>query len=101
MTKLLICLTSAFLIGLATLQLRQQELELHHRAATLQQQIQSRQGKLWEQQVSIARETAPNALAGTVRHANGDAWLVPQPKVPKGAADWVGAAPPEDAENGL
>ena len=55
MVKLLLCLLSAFALGVITLQLRQQDLELRHQVADLQQKIQNQQAKLWSQQVEIAR----------------------------------------------
>ncbi len=66
MIKLLLALLSVFAIGVATLQMRQQQLELRHQAASLQGKIQGRQSKLWTQQLQIAIYTAPNALAKTL-----------------------------------
>jgi hypothetical protein len=95
--KMLICLVCAFLVALATLQLRQQELELRHRAAALQEQLQARQAKMWEQQVVIASKTAPNALTATV--AGQDLKLVPAGKLPLAAGDWVGKPPVSDPQH--
>jgi hypothetical protein len=70
MVKLLLCLFCAFAIGVAMLELRQQELELKHRAAKFQEEIEGQQAKLWGQQLQIAIYTAPNAIAKTIgQHA--------------------------------
>jgi hypothetical protein len=66
MLKLLLCLGCALAIAVAMLELRQQELELKHRAAKLQEEIEGQQAKLWSQQLQIAIYTAPNALTKTV-----------------------------------
>lgn len=86
MIKLLICLLSALAIGLSTLQLRQQQLELKHQAAILQKNIESQQARLWNQQLQIATFTAPNAITRTV----GDELpLAPDPVLPEGAGNWI------------
>jgi cell division protein FtsL len=76
------------LMAVATLQLRQQELELRHQAAEFQQKIQHHQAKLWQQQLEIAVYTAPNAVTKTVLEQN--LKLVPEAALPIGAGDWVG-----------
>ncbi len=78
MLKLLLCLGCSVTIAVTMLQLRQQELELRHRAARLQEQIEAQQTKLWNQQLQIAIYTAPNALTKTLAQHNLD--LVPEPK---------------------
>lgn len=93
MIKLLLFVLCVFVMAAATLQLRQQELQLRHRAANLQQKIQGMQARLWEQQVMIARETAPNALTQTL--GGHDLSLRPAGKLPDKAANWINAAPPE------
>jgi len=95
MLKLLICLLGGAAIGVATLQLRQQHMELSHETAELHDQIRGRQAKLWDQQVQIAIFTAPNAIQKTV-----DAHslkLAPQSPVPGGRHSWIAANNP-DAE---
>jgi cell division protein FtsL len=87
MIKLLMCLVCAFLIGVAMLQLRQQELELKHEGAALQQKIQSQQAHLWNQQLQIAILTSPNTLTRSLNRR--DLSLVPQAKLPPDAADWI------------
>ena len=87
MPKLLLCLFGAFAIGVATLQLRQQNLELRHRAATLHQKIESQQAKLWTQQLQIAVYTAPNAIPNTVAQHRLE--LVPQANLPESAGRWI------------
>jgi hypothetical protein len=87
MVKLALCLACAFLIGIATLQMRQQELELRHRAATLQQKIQSSQARLWRQQLEIGVYTAPNAMSKTIGQHQLE--LQPAARLPKGAGEWM------------
>jgi cell division protein FtsL len=67
MGKLLICL--AFVLGVSgvMLQLRQQYLSLNYQTDRLHSQIEARQAGLWGQQLRIAEETAPNAIAAKVR----------------------------------
>jgi hypothetical protein len=86
MTKLLLCLVCAFALGAAMLQLRQQELELRYRSAWYQEQIEARQGKIWNQQLQIATYTSPSALAKTI---GPELELVPASNLPGGAADWT------------
>jgi cell division protein FtsL len=66
MIKLLICIFSALIIAVATLQLRQQRLELNYQTNQLHNQIEASQAHLWNQQLQIAIYTAPNAIAKTV-----------------------------------
>jgi cell division protein FtsL len=87
MLKLLLCLTGGVTIGVLTLQLRQQHLELSHQTAQLHDQIRSRQGKLWDQQVQIAIYTAPNAIRKTIE--THDLKLTPQSPLPGGKRSWI------------
>lgn len=87
MVKLIVCLFCAFAVAVATLQLRQQQLELKHRTSTLQKQIENQQATLWNQQLQIAIYTAPNAIRTTVGQ---DLDLVPESRLPAAAADWMG-----------
>jgi hypothetical protein len=89
MLKLMLCLVCAFVIGMITLQLRQQQLELRHQATDLQHKIQTKQSKLWRQQVEIAIYTAPNAVAKSI--SGHDLDLVPERNLPEGAGNWVTA----------
>jgi cell division protein FtsL len=86
MLKLLLCLLCALLIGMATLQMRQQQLELKHQAATLQQKIEQQQSKLWNQQLLIATLTSPPAIQETVGH---ELDLVQHSDLPADAAEWI------------
>ncbi len=86
MLKLILCLTCGLVIAVATLQMRQQQLELKHQAATLQQSIEKQQSKLWNQQVLIAMMTAPSAIKETVGE---DLDLVSSSNLPEEAADWM------------
>ena len=94
MLKLLICLLSATALAGVMLQLRQQRLELAYETADLHDQIRGQQSRLWNQQLSIAACTAPNAISQTVDTQG--LKLVPQPR-PAAAApavSFVPSAPP-------
>jgi len=78
------------LMAVVMLQLRQQELELRHQAADLQQKIQNHQARLWQQQLEIAVYTAPNAVTKIVQEQ--DLKLVPEAALPLQAGDWVGVS---------
>ncbi len=92
MVKMLICLVAALGLGVMTLQLRQQRLELNYKISQLHRQIESGQAKLWNQQLQIATFTAPNAIAQTV--GNHDLHLVPRAPLMRGnnaqATSWIG-----------
>jgi hypothetical protein len=90
MLKLLLCLLCALLIGIATLQMRQQQLEMKHQAATLQHRIEQQQSKLWNQQLLIATLTSPPAIEETV---GGELDLVQHSNLGSDAADWLHLAP--------
>jgi cell division protein FtsL len=66
MVKLLLCLLAALATAACLMQLRQQRLELNHQTSLLHNQIESRQARLWNQQLQIAKVTAPPALHDTV-----------------------------------
>lgn len=87
MIKLLLFFVCVMVIGVAMLQMRQQELELKHQAAALQGRIESQQAKLWSQQLQIAAATGPNAIRQTV---GSELELVPQHEVPIRTATWIG-----------
>ena len=90
MVKMLVCLVSAMMLAVMTLQLRQQRLELNYKISQLHRQIESHQSRLWNQQLQIAVYTAPNAIQQTV--SNRDLHLVPRAPLPQGmaAADRTG-----------
>ena len=92
MVKMLICLLSAMGLAVMTLQLRQQRLELNYKVSQLHRQVESRQAKLWNQQLQIAVFTAPNAIAHTV--SNHDLKLVPRAPLMRDktaqATGWIG-----------
>jgi cell division protein FtsL len=90
MLKLLLCLTSAMLLAVLMLQLRQQKLELNHQANKLHNQIEAQQAKLWNQQLQIAVYTAPNAIQQTVGQQQ--LKLVPRSPLPAGKSNWIDAA---------
>lgn len=87
MLKLLICILSAFAIGVAVLQMRQQHMELEYQANKLHAQIEAQQAKLWQQQKQIAEVTAPSAIPQTVRQH--DLKLVPRAPLPPEKANWT------------
>jgi cell division protein FtsL len=66
MLKLLICLVSSMAVAVCLVQLRQQHLELNHQTSQLHNQIESRQARLWNQQLQIASITAPPALQASL-----------------------------------
>ena len=87
MLKLLFSLLCSFSIGLATLHLRQQHLELKHDAARLQSQIERQQSKLWNQQLQIAASTVPTVLNKTIQAHQLP--LSPDPRVPAPVGNWI------------
>lgn len=87
MIKLLLCMICGFAIAIAMLQMRQQQLELKHKAAMLQAQVQSRQSRLWQQQLQIAIYTAPNAVAKMV--GGHDLDLKPEAPLPEEVGNWM------------
>lgn len=86
MIKLLTCLFCCIAVGVAALELRQQQLELKHQAASLQSQIERQQARLWSQQLQIAVYTVPTSIKETVGN---DLPLVPEGKLPEKAGDWI------------
>ncbi len=66
MIKLLLCLLASMAVAVCLMQLRQQRLELNHQTSQLHNQIESRQARLWNQQIQIAKVTAPPALHETI-----------------------------------
>ena len=76
MIKLLICLFSAVALGVVTLGMRQQRLDISNQCNRLHGQIEAQQAKLWNQQLQIASYTAPNAIAKTI--GDHDLKLVPR-----------------------
>lgn len=86
MIKLVLCLLCVMTVAVVTLQMRQQELELKHRAAMLQGKIEAQQPKLWSQQLQIATLTAPNAIRETVGN---ELDLVPEHEAPTRMVTWL------------
>jgi len=70
MLKLLLCLLCGSATAVALLELRQQRLDLTFQTNKLHNQIEASQAQLWNQQMSIAVATAPNALAAATRNKN-------------------------------
>jgi hypothetical protein len=96
MLKMLICLTSAVVLGGMTLQLRQQRMELGHDTSQLNDRINAQQAKLWSQQLQIAVYTAPNAIQQTVRAH--DLKMVSQLPARSKNANWIEPTANPDAE---
>jgi cell division protein FtsL len=67
MIKLLLCLIAGLFVGAVLLELRQQHLNLTYQTNELHNRIQACQAQLWNQQLSIAVCTAPNAIAETMK----------------------------------
>jgi hypothetical protein len=70
MLKLILCLFCGVATALLLLQLRQQRLNMTFETNRLHNQIEATQSKLWNQQLSIAVSTAPNAIAASVKGDN-------------------------------
>ncbi|HUB27541.1 MAG TPA: hypothetical protein VL992_19100 [Tepidisphaeraceae bacterium] len=70
MVKLLICILFGLGLAAVMLQLRQENLHLNFETSRLHEQIESRQARLWSQQLRIATATAPNAIAARMRQEN-------------------------------
>ncbi len=87
MLKLLLCLFSAVLLAVLTLQLRQQRVELSYQSNQLHRAIEKRQAKLWGQQVQIAIGTAPKAIGHTVRASELE--LTATAPAPAGRRSWI------------
>jgi cell division protein FtsL len=67
MLKLLLCLLCGSATAVTLLELRQQRLDLTFQTNKLHNQIEASQMQLWNQQLSIAVATAPNALAAAAK----------------------------------
>ena len=70
MIKLLLCLVASMATAVCLVQLRQQRLELNHQTSELHNQIESRQARLWNQQLQIADMTAPYAVREAISKQN-------------------------------
>lgn len=87
MIKLLLCLSCGLAIAVASLQLRQQRLELSHQNNVISKRIDNQQARLWSQQLQIAVYVAPNAISATVgEHA---LKMVPRTPLPAGQQYWL------------
>jgi hypothetical protein len=70
MLKLLLCILCGSATAMVLLQLRQQRLSLDYQANKLHNQIEASQAQLWNEQLSIAVATAPNAVSATAKGQN-------------------------------
>lgn len=66
MLKLIICIFSAIAIALAMLHLQHQKMVLNYRTNQAHKSLQNLQIELWNQQLQVAIDTAPNAIERTV-----------------------------------
>jgi cell division protein FtsL len=66
MLKLLLCLFATVITAVCLVELRQQRLEMTHDIDKLHSQIETRQSRLWNQQVVIAADTTPKAVEKAV-----------------------------------
>ena len=89
MLKLILCLTTAAVIAVGLLCLRQQRLDLNYQSNKLHDAIEYRQAQLWNQQLQIAVYTAPNAIRTTVGEHQLD--LTPLTNNAVGPSDWINA----------
>jgi cell division protein FtsL len=87
MLKLLLCLSVFMTTAVCLIQLRQQRLELNHQISQLHNQIESRQARLWSQQLQIANLTAPPALKATI--ARQDLHLSPLAPIGDAPTTWI------------
>ncbi|CAN5416684.1 hypothetical protein BH10PLA1_BH10PLA1_20440 [soil metagenome] len=94
MLKLLLCLISSAVIAAAMLQLREQKREISYQISKFHTQIESRQAKLWSQQLQIAVYTAPNAISKTVGNQGGK--FGPPKPLPAERGNWMGATESTD-----
>jgi cell division protein FtsL len=67
MLKLLLCLFCGTAMAVAMLELREQHLNLTFQTDKLHNQIEASQSQLWNQQLSIAVATAPDAVAAAAK----------------------------------
>ncbi len=96
MLKLSLVLVCTLVISVLILQLQQQRLELSHQTNVLHNQIEAQQARLWNQQLSIAVYTAPNAIARTV--SSQKLHMVPQSPLPNIKNPWNTSPEENDAE---
>ena len=88
MIKLLLCLVASMATAVCLVQLRQQRLELNHQTSELHNQIESRQARLWNQQLQIADVTAPPAVRDAIGKQNLQLTpLAPTVETPNALAD--------------
>jgi cell division protein FtsL len=67
MLKLLLCLFCGTATAVAMLELREQHLNLTFQTDKLHNQLEASQAQLWNQQLSIAVATAPDAVAAAAK----------------------------------
>jgi hypothetical protein len=95
MIRLLLCLLTALGIATALLLIRQQRLQLRHDQNVAHARIVDMQRVLWQQQLQIAVDTAPEALR-RVRQMQAN--RPPADVRPEGPSDWsdLDAQTPEE-----
>jgi cell division protein FtsL len=87
MIKLLICLLATMATAACLMQLHQQRLELSHETSELHNAIESRQARLWNQQLQIANITAPPAVKAAIGKEN--LQLTPLAPVGTSTTAWI------------
>ena len=90
MIKLLLCLLATMATAICLMQLRQQRLELNHETSQLHNAIESRQARLWNQQLKIADLTTPPAVKTAVKKQ--DLRLTPLAPVGIAPSTWIDTA---------
>jgi hypothetical protein len=66
MLKLLTCLLFAFVLAGLLLHLRHERTEINYQINQAHRELQNLQIELWNQQLQVAIDTAPNAIEKTV-----------------------------------
>jgi hypothetical protein len=87
MIKLLICLLATTATAACLMQLHQQRLELNHETSQLHNAIESRQARLWNQQLQIAKVTAPPAVKAAI--IKEELRLTPLSPIGTSATSWL------------
>jgi cell division protein FtsL len=67
MLKVLLCMICGAATAVAMLELREQHLNITFQTDKLHNQIEASQAQLWNQQLSIAAATAPDAVAAAAK----------------------------------
>jgi hypothetical protein len=93
MLKLMMVCIFIFLTAMALLQLRQQRMNVNFQMSRLHREVDQAQGRLWNQQMELARLTAPPAIRRTV----GKVRLEMTPVIAETGMHWLESANVETA----